>query len=120
MENPIKNNRIVSDHTFALRLYNFIKDCQILDAGSEEEKEYLLRVAKDLVKYQVETAPESEQWYIDNNSNTINTIMNEYIQNWKVNSIKEFLKKEGILILREGETAPEGYKNIGKFNLLEK
>lgn len=56
MNNPIKDNRIVSDKTFAIRLRNFIKNVQVNDAASEEEQDYLLMVSKDLLQYQIETA----------------------------------------------------------------
>ena len=56
MNNPIKDNRIVSDKTFAIRLRNFIKNVQVNDAASEEERDYLLMVSKDLLQYQVDTA----------------------------------------------------------------
>ena len=66
-ENPIKNNRIVNDITFAIRLRNFIKRTNICDAISEEEKEYLLRISEDLLHYQIETATEdSELKYLKN------------------------------------------------------
>jgi hypothetical protein len=62
---PIKDNRIVSDETFAIRFKNFIKDVQVNDPASEEEKEYLLNVANQLLKYQIETATdESEISYL--------------------------------------------------------
>lgn len=67
MNNPIKNNRIVNDITFAIRFRNFIRDTNVSDAMSEEEKEYLLRVAEDLLHYQIETAiDESELRYLEN------------------------------------------------------
>lgn len=56
MNNPIKNNRIVNDETFAIRLREFIKNTQINDAASDEEKRYLLDVAQALLDYQIETA----------------------------------------------------------------
>ena len=56
MINPIKDNRIVNDMTFAIRLYNFIKQTNVCDAASEEEHEYLMRVAKRLFDYQKQTA----------------------------------------------------------------
>lgn len=66
MENPIKDNRIVNDITFAVRLCSFIKEVDVNDFMSEEEQEYLLRVAKKLITYQVQTADEtSELDYID-------------------------------------------------------
>ena len=56
MNNPIKNNRIVNDKTFAIRLREFIKNTQINDAASDEEKRYLLDIAQSLLDYQIETA----------------------------------------------------------------
>jgi hypothetical protein len=67
MNNPIKNNRIVNDETFAIRLRDFIKRTDVCDQMSEEEKEYLLRVSEDLLHYQIETATdESELKYLEN------------------------------------------------------
>ena len=51
-ENPIIDNRIVNDYTFALRLKNFISNVEVNDLPSEEEKEYLLHIADKLLKYQ--------------------------------------------------------------------
>lgn len=59
--NPIKNNRIVSNKTFAIRFRNFIKDVQVNDPASDEEKEYLLNVASKLLKYQIDTASTKEE-----------------------------------------------------------
>jgi hypothetical protein len=53
----------VSDYTFATRLLSFAKDVQTNDAMSFEEREYIERVARDLVKHQIETA--TEQWEIE-------------------------------------------------------
>lgn len=61
MENPIIDNRIVNDKTFALRFKNFIQSVNVCDQPSEEEKEYLLMVARQLLKYQVETAVDSNE-----------------------------------------------------------
>lgn len=58
---PIKDNRIISNETFAIRFRNFIKDTQVNDACSEEEKEYLLDVANQLLKYQIQTATDEEE-----------------------------------------------------------
>jgi hypothetical protein len=64
---PIKDNRIVSNETFAIRFKNFISDVNVNDACSFEEKEYLLNVANQLLKYQIETATnESEINYLKN------------------------------------------------------
>lgn len=65
--NPIKNNRIVIDKTFAIRFKNFISDVNVNDACSFDEKEYLLSVANQLLEYQIETATdESEINYLKN------------------------------------------------------
>jgi len=54
--NPIKDNRIVSDRTFAIRLKTFIEDTVVNDACSSDEKGYLLNVANRLLNYQIDTA----------------------------------------------------------------
>lgn len=67
MNNPIKDNRIVNSKTFAIRFRNFIRDTQVNDAASDEEKCYLLNVAQSLLDYQIKTATdESELRYLDN------------------------------------------------------
>lgn len=58
---PIKDNRIVSNKTFALRFRNFIKDVHVNDAASEEEKEYLLNVANQLLEYQIQTVTDESE-----------------------------------------------------------
>lgn len=63
MSNPIIDNRIVSDKTFAIRLYNFLNTTQANDMAGEEEKEYLLGVARRLIAHQkatINTAAESD------------------------------------------------------------
>lgn len=54
--NPIVDNRIVSDKTFAIRLLNFIRDVDVNDPASDEEKCYLLDIAQSLLNYQIKTA----------------------------------------------------------------
>jgi hypothetical protein len=67
MKNPIIDNRIVSNQTFAIRFRNFIRDTQVNDDASDEEKCYLLNVAQSLLDYQIETATEeSELRYLEN------------------------------------------------------
>lgn len=61
MENPIKDNRIVNDITFAIRLKSFIDKVDVCDCMGEEEKDYLQRVAASLIKYQVETATDTKE-----------------------------------------------------------
>ena len=58
---PIKDNRIVSNETFAIRFRNFIKDVQVNDPASDEEKEYLLNVANQLLKYQIQTVTDESE-----------------------------------------------------------
>ena len=61
VSNPIKNNRIVSDKTFAVRFKNFIEKAQIIDACAEDEKEYLLNIANRLLEYQISTAISNDE-----------------------------------------------------------
>ena len=69
MKSPIKDNRIVNDTTFAIRLKNFMDGVTCCDCAGEEEKEYFQMVAERLVKYQVDTATdESEIKYLKNNN----------------------------------------------------
>jgi len=56
MNNPIVNNRIVSDYTFALRLLSFIENVEVSDLPGEEEKEYLISIANNLIRWQKMTA----------------------------------------------------------------
>lgn len=68
-DNPIIDNRIVNDHTFALRLKNFISKVEVNDLPSEEEKEYLLHVADKLIRYQKLTVmTKSEKEYLKQNN----------------------------------------------------
>ena len=61
LKNPIKDNRIVSSKTFAIRLWDFINNVKVNDPCSEEEKEYLLHVAEDLLHYQISTVTDEEE-----------------------------------------------------------
>lgn len=68
-ENPIIDNRIVNDHTFALRLKLFISNTEVNDLPGEEEKEYLLYVADKLIKYQKLTVmSKDEKEYLKRNN----------------------------------------------------
>jgi hypothetical protein len=58
MENPIKDNRLVKDKTFALRLLTFALDTNCSDACSEDEKESMISYSTSLLRYQIETATE--------------------------------------------------------------
>lgn len=59
MENPIKENRLVNDQTFAIRLKSFIDNVEVCDLPGEEEKEYLLQVADKLINYQCVTVSDN-------------------------------------------------------------
>ena len=61
MENPIKDNRIVKDKTFALRLLGFALDINCADACGEDEKESMVSYSTSLLKYQIETATEQDE-----------------------------------------------------------
>lgn len=73
MENPIKDNRIVNDITFAARFLNFLENfysnVNSLHPLEQEEYEYLCIIAKKLLDYQKSTCTENEQWYFDNLKN---------------------------------------------------
>ena len=63
MKNPIIDSRIVSDKTFAIRLYKLVNSVQVNDMAGEEEKEYILGVAKRLIAHQkatINTSAESD------------------------------------------------------------
>jgi hypothetical protein len=72
MENPIKDNRIVNDITFARRLKSHLKGMRGGCAMGEEEIEYLQRVADKLLKYQIATCPNDEKWYHNNCDKSLN------------------------------------------------
>jgi len=61
MKNPIKDNRIVKDHTFALRLLSFALDIQCGDACGEDEKESMISYSTSLLKYQIETVTDQNE-----------------------------------------------------------
>ena len=66
MKNPIKDNRIVSDRTFARRFKSFLKDVEPNCAMGAEELDYLKAVAEELLTYQLHTCPEEEKSYHEN------------------------------------------------------
>lgn len=57
----IKDNRIVSDYTFATRLVSFLKDVQVNDPITEEELEYLQKVAHKLLSHQVNSCTDKSE-----------------------------------------------------------
>jgi len=62
-KNPIKENRIINDKTFARRLKSHLQETKASCAMGEEEIEYLKTVAEKLLRYQIETSPKDEQQY---------------------------------------------------------
>lgn len=56
MDNPIIDNRIVKDMTFALRFLSFAKKIECADACGEDEKKAMISYAKSLLKHQIQTA----------------------------------------------------------------
>ena len=56
MKNPIKDNRIVVDETFALRLLGFALESECTDACSEDEKESMVSYSVELLRHQIDTA----------------------------------------------------------------
>ena len=65
-DNPIKDNRIVSDRTFAKRLKSHLKDVRAECQMGQEELEYLTGVADRLLEYQKQTMPDDEKWFFKN------------------------------------------------------
>lgn len=59
--NPILDNRVVSDITFATRFAEFLKGCRPLNQIDEEELEYLKSVAGKLLTYQVATLEDNNE-----------------------------------------------------------
>lgn len=60
MINPIKNNRLVSNKTFAIRFKNFVESVNVADACSEDEKDAMLNVANSLLNYQLHTVDDTD------------------------------------------------------------
>lgn len=60
-DNPIKDNRIINSKTFAIRFKSFIEEVRVNDPCSEEEKEYLLNIANQLLNYQIQTVTDKEE-----------------------------------------------------------
>lgn len=75
MENPIKDNRIVNDRTFATRFKSHLEGMRASCAAADEEIQYLKKVADKLLKYQLHTSPDSEIPY-HSNCNNIKTVYN--------------------------------------------
>jgi hypothetical protein len=59
--NIIKDNRIISDITFATRFVMFLKNIQVNDPMSQEELEYMNRIANSLLLHQANTVTEKEK-----------------------------------------------------------
>lgn len=61
MNNPIKDNRIVCNYTFAVRLLSLAEEIHVTDPCIEEEKEAFIRWATSLLKYQCITATDPDE-----------------------------------------------------------
>jgi len=61
MDNPIKDNRIVKDKTFALRLLSFALGINCADACGDDEKESMISYSTSLLKYQIETVTDQNE-----------------------------------------------------------
>lgn len=69
VNSPIIDNRLVNDHTFALRLKLFLEGTETNDLPGEEEKEYLLNVANKLIDWQKLTVlNNTEKEYLKRNN----------------------------------------------------
>lgn len=87
MKNPIVDNRVVNDYTFAVRYLSFLErlygnSAMYSGPMESEEYEYMCTVACRLLKYQVETCPDDEKWYFENlvnNYNNFNDIIEKHI-----------------------------------------
>jgi hypothetical protein len=82
MINPIKDNRIVSDKTFAVRLLSFAKSVEVMDACSEDERDSFISYAKRLLDYQCLTVQcEEEKAYLER------VLGNDYLRDIKIKTI---------------------------------
>lgn len=69
VNNPIIDNRLVNDYTFAIRLKLFLEGVETSDLPGEEEKEYLLNVANKLIDWQKLTVlNNTEKEYLKRNN----------------------------------------------------
>ncbi len=59
--NTLLDGRIVNDMTFATRLKSFLSDIQTSDPASQEEADYLNRVADKLLIIQIQTASDKNE-----------------------------------------------------------
>ncbi len=57
----IKNNRLVSDKTFAIRLQSFMQTVIVSDACTSDEVEYFKSVANSLLSHQLYTVEDTEE-----------------------------------------------------------
>lgn len=69
VNNPIIDNRLVNDYTFAIRLKLFLEKVEVNDLPGEEEKEYLLNIANKLIDWQKLTVlNNTEKEYLKRNN----------------------------------------------------
>lgn len=69
VNNPIIDNRLVNDYTFAIRLKLFLEKVEVNDLPGEEEKEYLLNITNKLIDWQKLTVlNNTEKEYLKRNN----------------------------------------------------
>lgn len=61
LENPIVDNRIISDITFATRFSHFLEEVTTVSQTDDEELEYLKSVASKLLVYQMATVDDKDE-----------------------------------------------------------
>ena len=61
LSNPIIDNRIISDYTFATRFSQFLEGVQVNCQMDEEELEYMKSVASKLLVYHMATVNDKDE-----------------------------------------------------------
>ena len=61
MENPIKENRLVCDYTFATRFLSFANSVTVSDACSADERDSMINYAQKLLIYQCVTVSDKDE-----------------------------------------------------------
>lgn len=61
LRNPIVDNRLVVDYTFATRLLRIAESIPLLDACSEEDRDAFVNYANKLLKYQCNTVTDQHE-----------------------------------------------------------
>lgn len=101
MTNIIKDNRLVSNHTFATRFLSFVESITVADACASDEKDAMVNTAKELLKYQCKTATDA----------------NEIAYLKRVGVYEEYTKP--LLITEEGVEVREEDRNVLVFSCMK-